>query len=66
MSDDIANYRLIDVAVRWEGNQWIAYNIGRKPKEASKYWSTSLGAASAEDILEMLFCNSSVIFLPAK
>jgi len=62
----IDDYRLIDVAVRWEGNQWIAYNIGRKPEYAEKGWTTSLGDCSPEDILDMLFCNSSVTFLPAK
>lgn len=61
----IEDFRLTDVAVRWEGAGWTAYNIGRCPTYADQSWSTALGACEVEDIISMLFLNSIVVFLPS-
>ena len=55
---------LIDVAVRWEDGGWVAYNIGRKPPHAEKNWSTKLGGADLDEVLD-LFRRSSITILPA-
>jgi hypothetical protein len=54
----------LDIAVRWEGRQWIAYNTGvAPPYAASQNWSTALGDIDVEDI-QTLFRNMNLTFLP--
>lgn len=53
----------LDIAVRWEGTGWVAYNVGAKPPHAAWNWSTSLGPITIEEI-HNLFRNSNVLFLP--
>jgi hypothetical protein len=55
----------LDVAVRWEGRQWRAYNIGAVPPFASHQdWSTALGELEVEEI-QTLFRNVNLTFWPA-
>jgi hypothetical protein len=55
----------LDVAVRWEGQHWVAYNIGRRLNpHSAQNWSTPLEArAGIEDVL-VWFRHANIIFLP--
>jgi hypothetical protein len=53
----------MEIAVRWEGRQWVAYSIGDKPKYSSENWSTSLGDIEVEDI-ETFFRSANLTFMP--
>ena len=54
-----------DIAVRWEGHQWRAYNIGKPAVNCSEHWSTGLGPLEVDEIFT-LFSHSNVTFLPCK
>jgi hypothetical protein len=55
---------LQDVAIRWQGTQWYAYNAGEPTPYATPDWSTAIGDITVEEIL-MLFGSARIIFLPA-
>lgn len=56
---------LIDVAIRWEGSHWVAFNIGHPPPSAAPNWSSPLGLIELDEIFDM-FRNSNIVILPAK
>jgi hypothetical protein len=54
-----------DVAARWEGQHWVAYNIGRRLNpHSAQNWSTSLGVRAEIDDVFAWFRHASIIFLP--
>jgi hypothetical protein len=54
----------MEIAVRWERRQWVAYSIGETPKYAShQNWSTSLGDIEVEEI-ETFFRSANLTFMP--
>ena len=65
LSDDFYDWFLDDVGVRWEGHQWVAYNIGKPSRASSKNWSTGLGTGTEIEDIFMLFRHSSITFLPS-
>jgi len=53
-----------DIAIRWVGHQWIAYNVGRTTTYSSKFWSTGIGDIEFDEVLTLFRRYASVMFLP--
>jgi hypothetical protein len=56
---------LTEVALRWEGVSFRAYNNGEPPPFCNRDWSTRLGTTEIEEAIA-LFPNSAITLLPAK
>jgi len=60
---DVEALTLEEVAFRFEGHGWVAYNIGPPTPWCAKSWSTALGTDDVEDLFT-LFRHSNLTFLP--